>query len=193
MIFLLRHSTKLHIFGAARWWTDLADDSRFFLRGVGLVPFCESGFAQRLTRRKLIMVCASARWARRSADGWRGARGGCLRGLLAVRESCKMICSRERCVAGDRGSQNTAQAAFCLLECLTPLANARETRVSLATERRPVRGEGPLGEDGCSSAARQCWWRARLDVMPHTGQVDGASRPASPVIPAPAPRAGHRA
>ena len=25
---------------------------------------------------------------------------------------------------------------------------------SLAAERRPVRGEGPLGEDGCSSTAR---------------------------------------
>ena len=135
---------------------------------------------------------AAARCTRSAALVGGAARGGCLRGLLAVRESCKMSCSQERCVAGDRGSQNTAQAAFCLLECLTPLANARETRVSLATERRPVRGEGPLGEDGCSSAARQCWWRARLDVMPHTG-LESASRPASPVcIPAPTPRAGHR-
>ena len=118
------------------------------------------------------MVCASARGgalhalllgcgALCSLGCAGGARGGCLRGLLAVRESCKMSCSQERCVDGDRGSQNTAQAAFCLLECLTPLANARETRVSLATERRPVRGKGPLGEDGCSSAARLVFPGAR--------------------------------
>ena len=52
----------------------------------------------------------------------------------------------------------------------------RSDHLRVNQERRPVRGEGPLGEDGCSSAARQCWWRARLDVMPHTG-LDGASHP----------------
>ena len=69
---------------------------------------------------------------------------------------------------------------------LQPLANARE-RDSLATERRPVRGRGPLGEDGCSSAARLVLGaRAAGRYAMHTG-LESASRPASPVI-SPPPR-----
>ena len=67
------------------------------------------------------------------------------------------------------------------------LANAREKRVSLAAERRPVREKSPLGEDGCSSAARLVFVaRAAGRYAVHTG-LESASRPASPVI-SPPPR-----
>ena len=74
-------------------------------------------------------LCA-ARAARAGAGAlpWlvvrRGARGGCLRELLAVRESCKMT-SSERCVAGDR-VHKTQPRLLCLLHVFRPLANARE-------------------------------------------------------------------
>ena len=67
------------------------------------------------------------------------------------------------------------------------LANAREKRVSLAAERRPVREKSPLGEDGCSSAARLVFVaRAAGRYAVHTG-LESASRPASPVF-SPPPR-----
>ena len=61
---------------------------------------------------------------------------------------------------------------------LQPLAPVVEKRVSLATERRPVREKSPLGEDGCMPGAQITGARGlrRVDVMPHTG-LDGASHP----------------
>ena len=57
------------------------------------------------------------------------------------------------------------------------LANAREKRVSLAAERRPVREKSPLGEDGCSSAARLVFVaRAAGRYAVHTG-LESASQP----------------
>ena len=101
-----------------------------------------------------------------------------MRGLLAVRESCEMQFTQSARRARVHKTQPQAEPlGLCLLVPYRPLANAREKRVSLATERRLVRGEGPLGEDGYSSASRLVLGaRAAGRYASHTG-LESASPP----------------
>ena len=127
MIFLLRHSTKLHIFGARA--STVAVISRtilaFSFAAYDSYHFVSLVLPWRLTnKRKLIMAFLRPRGALLAARRWcagalpwlvwcGGARGGCLRGRLAVREKPKMSCSHRALLQRAR-SQNTA-LGLCLL------------------------------------------------------------------------------
>ena len=179
MIFLLRHSTKLHIFGARARTVEVISLTilAFSLAAYDSYHFVSLVLPWRLTsKRKLIMVFCAARGgalhalcslgvARRALGARALPRLGCLelgcggaaaravdslRVLRAVSDSC--IPATHRALLRRRVYKRQPLGLFASV--LQPLANAREKRVSLVTERRPVRGEGPLGADGCSSAAR---------------------------------------
>ena len=166
MIFLLRHSTKLHIFGARRS-TVAVICGRFslFFRRVRLVPLRESGLAlaaheeeevdhgflrpraARCTARGVGCSASALLVVRRR----RRARWMLALGYWQCVRVAKTICAH-RALAGGQEARS-AKTSFGKHAQKT-LAEARRKTCFAGHGAGPVRGEGALGEDGCSSAAR---------------------------------------